>query len=105
MNESPEVQIARMDERLKTVVSLMERIESDRTTSLQWMVSVSERLANVENSLATSAPTISEFTSLKHKVMGAGVLGRWIWGASAALIGWIFGARETLLALFSGSIK
>ena len=101
MNESHEVQIARLDERLKSIMTYLEKEEASRATSLQWMGTMSERLANVENALAASAPTINEFTILKHKVVGAGVLGKALWVSSAALIGFLYGTKEHVIALFS----
>ena len=40
------------------------------------------RLKNVEDSFAKSEPTIEEFITIKHKVAGAGVFGKWA-GAGA----------------------
>lgn len=105
MSESPEVQIARLDERLKSIMTYMEKEEASRATSLQWMGTMSERLANVENALAASAPTINEFTTLKHKMIGAGILGRWVWIGAASIIGWAYGARETLVNFIASGGK
>ena len=108
MSESPEVQIARLEERLKSLVLLLEKEEDNRMDMHQWMGSVDRTLAqmggrieNVEKSLASSAPTINEFMVLKHKVVGAGVLGKALWVSSAALIGFLYGTKEHVIALFS----
>lgn len=108
MNESAEAQIARLDERVKTLLQLLEKKESTESAMQQWMGSVDQilsqmnhRMENVEKSLATSAPTINEFIVLKHKVLGAGVLGKAIWVGGAAIIGFLYGAREQFFAFMT----
>lgn len=61
------------------------------------------RLESVEESLAKSAPTIEEFITIKHKVVGAGAIGKWIWVAATAIltmIATLAAAKTGLLSLF-----
>ena len=60
------------------------------------------RLKNVENSLAKSEPTIEEFITIKHKVAGAGIFGKWVWAGAGAIIGVLAAARREIFAWFAG---
>jgi hypothetical protein len=51
------------------------------------LTEMGSRLENVEKSLASQAPTIEEFITIKHKVVGAGLAGRWTWVALTAVVG------------------
>lgn len=53
----------------------------------QLLTSMDGRMKAVEDSLKQQAPTIEEFITIKHKVVGAGVFGRWTWWLLAGLIG------------------
>lgn len=44
------------------------------------------RMDLVEASLVKFEPTIEEFISMKHKVIGAGRLGKWLWIAGAFIL-------------------
>jgi hypothetical protein len=53
----------------------------------QLLTSMDGRMKTVEESLRQQAPTIEEFITIKHKVVGAGIAGRWTWVILAALVG------------------
>lgn len=97
------VQMARIEERLKIVTeTLIQDRESrknqyEKTEELSLTIhELNGRIKNVEEGLAKSAPTIEEFITIKHKVVGAGVAGRWIWVAGGVLL--------TLLVSFRAEI-
>lgn len=97
-----------MDERWKRVEQEMEHSGTARKAQYQAnedlnleIKALGGRLGNVEKALATAEPTIQEFITIKHKVVGAGALGKWLWAAGAVLIGWAYGAREHLLHFFA----
>lgn len=103
--ESAEVQIARLDERLQQILRELElsrdgrKQQYEKLEQLNQSVSVlSGRVENVENSLAKTAPTIDEFLIIKHKVVGAGIMGRWVWLAGGSIIGFLFTSREAILS-------
>jgi hypothetical protein len=108
--ESTEVQLARMDERLKMVLQKMEENHESHVRSRAWMSAVdrtlegiSSRVTNVEASLANNAPTIQEFIEIKHKVIGAGMAGRWIWVGAGTIIGLLVSFREAIFRFFTGA--
>lgn len=59
------------------------------------------RLKNVEDSLAKNEPTIEEFITIKHKVVGAGIFGKWVWAGAGAIIGVLAAARREIFAWFA----
>ena len=63
---------------------------------------IGNRLKNVEDSLAKNEPTIEEFITIKHKVVGAGIFGKWVWAGAGAIIGVIAAARREIFAWFAG---
>lgn len=102
--ESPEVQMARIDERMKHIVQQLERAEQGRKLQYEFnesmnagMQRIDTRLEGVEKSLAVQAPTIQEFITIKQKVVGAGLLGRWLWVGLGGLLTCIYSSRETII--------
>lgn len=103
MNENIEAQLARMDERMKMIVASLEQDRSSRKEQYEnaeqtrlTLQDISSRLGAVEKGLADNAPTIEEFITIKHKVAGAGVAGRWAWVAVAAVISVLFTMRKEI---------
>ena len=101
MSESSEVQIARLDERYKNLLYAMEQerdaqqATNDKIDKLQEvLLRMSSRMENVEQAVATAAPTLNEFVTWKHKIVGAGTAGKLIWASTAGLLGFMYGARE-----------
>lgn len=107
--ESTEIQLARLDERMKMLLDRMEENHESHVKNRAWMGQVdrtlhdiSSRVNSVETSLAKSAPTIEEFMIIKNKVIGAGIAGRWLWIALGASLGVLISAREYIFRFFSG---
>jgi predicted phage tail protein len=91
--ESSEVQMARLDERLKSIMTALDEARVSRKHQYEQMeeygkslTSIDGRVKSVEASLAKSAPTIEEFITIKHKVVGAGLAGKWLWAAGGVLL-------------------
>ena len=63
---------------------------------------IGNRLKNVEDSLAKNEPTIEEFITIKHKVVGAGIFGKWVWAGAGVIIGVLAAARREIFAWFAG---
>lgn len=108
--ESTEIQLARLDERMKMLLDRMEENHESHVRTRAWMGQVDRtlhdigsRVGNVETSLAKSAPTIEEFMAIKHKVIGAGIAGRWLWLGLGAILGLLISAREYIFRFFAGS--
>ena len=107
--ESTEIQLARLDERMKMLLDRMEENHESHVKTRAWMGQVdrtlgeiTHRVANVEASLASSKPTIDEFTAMKHKVVGAGWAGKYLWMALGAVLTLMVSAKEYLIRFFSG---
>lgn len=107
--ESMEIQLARLDERMRMMLERMDENHLSNENTRRWMVTVdqtlqtiSSRVTNVEASLAKSAPTIEEFLIIKHKILGAGFMGRWLWVTFGTLLGLVISAREHIIRIFAG---
>ena len=108
MNESGELLLVRLEERLKTLFENQTRERQDREKLEETLVElrdsindIGNRLKNVEDSLAKNEPTIEEFITIKHKVVGAGIFGKWVWAAAGAIIGILAAARREIFAWFA----
>lgn len=106
--ESLEVQIARFDERLQRLLQETELARDGRKQQYEKLESISQNVAlletrvkGVEEGLNKASPTIDEFITIKHKVTGAGLLGRWLWFFGGGLISTVFASRETILGWIS----
>lgn len=107
-NDASDILLARLEERLQTLVKNHEKDERNQekleNTLNELKLSVQQmegRLKNVEDSLAKSEPTIEEFITIKHKVVGAGIFGKWVWAGAGAIIGILAAARREIFAWFA----
>lgn len=103
MPESHDTQLARLDERLTSIMVLMResreafKLHQDLVKEISTSLAhVGHRVESVEHSLAKASPTIDEFINIKHKIQGAGILGKWLWVALGFLVGTVYSMRETL---------
>lgn len=104
MSETVEVRVARLEEQLKFLVEDAREAKASRKSQYETMEALSKSVlalatdvTEVKGKLAGQAPTIEEFITIKHKVVGAGKLGRWLWIAGSFLIGFVFSSREAIL--------
>lgn len=104
MSESVEAQIARLAERMNTVLEEMAQARDGRKYQYEKLEDLSRcilkldgRVESVENSLARASPTIDEFITIKHKVVGAGIAGKWLWMALGALAGILASSRTFIV--------
>ncbi|ANJ65213.1 putative tail-length tape measure protein [Erwinia phage vB_EamP_Frozen] len=107
-NVEIQVQMARLEERLRIISEGLiqdresrkqqyERAESLNTT----MNAMDNRVKSIEESLARNAPTIEEFITIKHRVVGAGMMGKWVWVFVGGLLGIIFTMRMEIIRWLS----
>lgn len=108
--ESTEIQLARLDERMKMLLDRMEDNQKANHETQQWMSktdttlnTINSRVSSVESSLSKAAPTIDEFMAIKHKVIGAGLAGRWMWVTFGTLLGLVISMREQIIRWFTGA--
>ncbi len=94
---------------MKTLFDNQARDRQDREKLEETLVElrdsindIGNRLKNVEDSLAKNEPTIEEFITIKHKVVGAGIFGKWVWAGAGAIIGVLAAARREIFAWFAG---
>lgn len=94
---------------MKTLFENQTRDRQDREKLEETLVElrdsindIGNRLKNVEDSLAKNEPTIEEFITIKHKVVGAGIFGKWVWAGAGAIIGVLAAARREIFAWFVG---
>jgi cyanate lyase len=106
--ESTEVQMARMDERLQQILREMElsrdgsKQQYEKLENINQSVALLEtRVKGVEDGLNKASPTIDEFITIKHKVVGAGLLGKWVWAFGGGLLSALAFSREAVFAWFS----
>lgn len=109
MSESSDILLARLEERLRTLFENHEKDARSRDklehtiNGLKESITIMDnRLKNVEESLAKNEPTIEEFITIKHKVVGAGLFGKWVWLGAGAIIGLLAAARREIFAWFAG---
>lgn len=94
---------------MKTLFDNQARDRQDREKLEETLVElrdsindIGNRLKNVEDSLAKNEPTIEEFITIKHKVVGAGIFGKWVWAAAGAIIGILAATRREIFSWFAG---
>jgi len=109
MAESTEIQVARMEERLRGLLVDQEEARQSRKDQYETneqvrrlLHAIDSRLSNVENSLAKSAPTIEEFITIKHKVVGAGKAGKMMWAILGGVLTLIITLRTELFSWLRG---
>jgi chromosome segregation ATPase len=115
VSESLDIQMARLQEQLKSVIATLaedreerkvrhkqiSRIE-DTTDRLDLRLGALDlRMGAVEMQLAQNQPTIQEFLRIKHQVQGAGFLGKWTWAIGGVLIAGIYNSREAIRAFLN----
>jgi hypothetical protein len=91
MSESVEVRVARLEENMKFLVKDAEQASAARKSQYQ-------AIEAIQSTVTGMATTIEEFITIKHKVVGAGRLGKWLWAVGAFLLGTASGAREHIIA-------
>ncbi len=108
-NEPDNVTLARLEERLRNIFENQTRESKEREKMEESIKKLSEsmgdlsiRLKRVEESITKSEPTIEEFITIKHKVAGAGIFGKWVWAGAGAIIGVLAAARREIFAWFAG---
>lgn len=100
--------MARLQEQMKTILTRLDEAKEESKGQKRWMREMSNtlsdvdrRLGGVEENFARASPTIDEFMVIKHKVVGAGLLGRWLWTGLGALLTFLYTIRETVFSWLS----
>ena len=97
MSEIVEVRVARLEEQLKFLVKDAEEAKVSRKSQYESIEALSKAILTiasdmneVKTKLAGQAPTIEEFITIKHKVVGAGKAGKVVWASGAFIIGIVY---------------
>lgn len=107
-NENPEVKIARMEERINTILSEIQQARDGRKAQyetleeiIRQLIQVDHRISGVEQRLSSAQPTLDEFVDIKLKVQGAGIAGKWLWAVGSCVLTAAVTMRETIFAWLS----
>lgn len=107
MPEPTEIQLARIQEQMKAMLASQEyakltRSESDKEIrEIHKLVSkLDHRVGEIEKHVASATPTLTEFNTLKYKIQGAGLFGKWVWAILAGIVGFLLGFTNLLKNLF-----
>lgn len=105
MSEPVEVRVARLEEKMQFLVDESKEAKIARKAQYEVletlgrsMQSMATEVTDVKTKLAGQAPTIEEFITIKHKVVGAGKLGKWVWVALGGVITFVYNSREAIIA-------
>jgi hypothetical protein len=105
MSEIVEVRVARLEEKMNFLVDEAKEAKAARKMQCATnednkakMIEIGNSLLAVEIKLAGQAPTIEEFITIKHKVVGAGKMGKGVWAIGAFIIGVLYSTRESFIA-------
>lgn len=105
MQESDKVALARLDERLeqqmRTLFGLVKEIQSTQSELTTKMTKVDGRLDNVENALSRAQPTLNDYIEVKHKIVGVGRAGTYIWSAFVGILSVAIFFKDTIFGWFS----
>ena len=107
MNESPEVQAARLDERLKSIQNMLQQnqvsskeLHNKVEQLYTLLMNIDNRVRVLEEQVKEQSSMYEEFTQLKHEVTGARRVMRWIWFAISGLVALGISIKTELFALF-----
>lgn len=107
MSESPEVQMARQDERIKGISKTQEEFRQGMKEMTEQFGQMFSALSNMENRLKVleekmepSAEMMDEYNTLKHEVAGARRIMKVIWSIAAGLFALVITLRHDIAKLF-----
>lgn len=99
--------LAKVETQLSMVLSTLDRDAMDRKElyhsvheTVRKIDRMDYRLQSLEEKFANASPTIAEFITIKHKVEGAGMLGKALWafgGFILAAAAWMAGIFQWLM--------
>jgi hypothetical protein len=103
MSESVEVRVARLEENMKFLVKETEQASVSRKGQYEAIETIQRAIegmaasvASVKAKLDGQTPTIEEFITIKHKVVGASKFGKYIWAISSFIIGVVWSHKEVI---------
>lgn len=99
MSETIDAKLARLATQVEFLIEEARDAKDARKKNYELMDDLKTRVGNVESFIVTASPTLEEVIVIKHKVIGAGMVGKWAWIVGAFIIGSLFSMREWLAKL------
>lgn len=94
MTTSLEAMVGKLSGQVELLLVRDDKAESNRKALYEKVEEVAKdvqavnlRLTAAELAITENEPTIREFITIKHKVQGAGTLGKWLWGIGGVILG------------------
>ncbi|RUU14847.1 hypothetical protein EOD08_29685 [Mesorhizobium sp. M6A.T.Ca.TU.002.02.2.1] len=112
-DENMEVEIARLDERLKSIERMLTDIVASQKEAInarrrgyeaqerteREMIGINHRLTSVEKSVEAIRPTTVELERVRDRVVFAGSLGKFLWAIGKGLLSAAAGAAAVYYAM------
>ncbi|TJW52865.1 MAG: hypothetical protein E5X65_18230 [Mesorhizobium sp.] len=112
-DENMEVEIARLDERLKSIERMLVDVVAGQKEAINGrrrgyeaqertereMIGINHRLTSVEKSVEAIRPTTVELERVRDRVVFAGSLGKFLWAIGKGLISAAAGAAAAYYAM------
>ena len=89
--------VVRLDERLKNLQDELQEAKIERKKQAVSIDNLTNKVNLLENQLIESAPVIKEALSIKQKLIGAGMLGKWVWAVGGGLLTIIYSCRQEII--------
>ena len=102
-NNSVDVRLALIDERIRTIIANMEsdrlaiKEQCDKVLLLDTKINdIGVRIQLMERNLDDLTPAMDEFIRMKHRAHGIGLVGKWVWVIVCAVVGALFAIRREI---------
>ena len=106
--ETSETKLARLEEKVKTLIDKVDQNQDTYNRSSSWMTAVDNtlssinfRLSSVEQNVSRSTVAIEEFNSIKNKLMGASIAGKWFWTILGVTFGFLYAFHESIAKILA----
>jgi len=96
MSESVEVRVARLEENIKFLVKETEQASASRKGQYEAIETIQRAIECMKAKLDGQTPTIEEFITIKHKVVGVSKFGKYIWAIGSFIIGVVWSHKEAI---------
>ncbi|AIU44335.2 hypothetical protein RG2014_081 [Delftia phage RG-2014] len=92
---------ARYEENMKTLFTMVREIQQSAGDTKTAVTKMEGRLDNLDAALAKAQPTLNDYIEVKHKIVGAGRAGTYIWSGVVAVLSVAVFFKDTIFGWFS----